>query len=342
MNDITYEKGSRDKLKPHRSVKKFEPDYVFLSSGMLLFCDFVCLLLAAYITTHIYAVWFAAATQSTLSGLNYLVLITAVLAPALLYDKRFGTLARRRHNAALVRCFLTGFAKFAGAVFVIGLASRALDTLPRGSVAIWLAVSFVLTAATRLLLAANVQRLERKGVLAESIAIVGAGPVAERLIHHLRQTRPESTELLGVYDDAGGTTPGLTTHFAGSIDDLIELGKVRSIDWILVTVPGAEEEKLLAIVHKLKALSAPIALCPQNIGLQTPYHMIGYVGGNMPVRLLADRPAKRWSSALTSLKPFLPRWITSLAMIPSVAVALFTPLPPRPPADLERLDKEIT
>ncbi|HKE95947.1 MAG TPA: WecB/TagA/CpsF family glycosyltransferase, partial [Povalibacter sp.] len=108
----------------------------------------------------------------------------------------------------------------------------------------------------------------------------------------------------------------------GSIDDLIELGKRRDIDWIFLTLPAAEEERMLSIVRRLKALAVTVALCPPNIGLRAPYHRIDYVGDDIPVTLLVDRPLQRWRVAVKSAGQFLPRWITTLLLMPVLLAAL--------------------
>jgi exopolysaccharide biosynthesis WecB/TagA/CpsF family protein len=105
----------------------------------------------------------------------------------------------------------------------------------------------------------------------------------------------------------------------GTVAQLIELGKTRKIDWILLTLPPTAEQRLLSIMQRLKALSVPIGLCPQHVGLTVPYRTINYVGDSVPVSLLADRPIKRWDAVIKAGEDFLPRWIVTLALLPLVA-----------------------
>jgi hypothetical protein len=199
--------------------------------------------------------------------------------------------------AGLVRSHalrFTMFAAWSGA----GAVSQALDNFPLGWLVIWFGTSLLLALLTRVLMARYVRRLQRQGVLTEVIAVVGAGPVADRLVQALRQTRPETIELLGVFDDKIlGAVPS-TIKSAGTLAQLIELGKTRKIDWILLTLPPTAEHRLLSIVQRLKALSVPIGLCPQHVGLTVPYRTIDYVGDSVPVSLLADRPIKRWDAVI--------------------------------------------
>ncbi len=98
--------------------------------------------------------------------------------------------------------------------------------------------------------------------------MVCAGPIADRLIQHLRQTRGNSVEILGVFDDRAGRNDSGMSAPTGSINDLIELGQSQSIDWILIAPPASTENRTReftqAIVHRLKALAVPIGLCPET------------------------------------------------------------------------------
>ncbi len=73
---------------------------------------------------------------------------------------------------------------------------------------------------------------------------------------------------------------------------------------------------MASVVGRLKALAVPIALCPWNVGSGTPYQIIDYVGGALPVTVLVGRPARRWHAAVQTACQFLPRWITTLLLLP--------------------------
>ena len=105
----------------------------------------------------------------------------------------------------------------------------------------------------------------------------------------------------------------------GSLALLLELGKTRRIDWIVLTLPPTAPN-LLSIVQRLKALSVPIGLCPQHVGLALPHRSTDIVADSVSVSLLADRPIKRWDAVLRALEDLMPRWITTIAVLPFVAM----------------------
>src|SRR5262245_33909280 len=132
------------------ALRKLNRSHVFLFNGLLPLADFFSLLLAAYFSARISPAWLAGVTFDRHSWNEpYLALLAALLAPVLLHDKRFAILASRGRRAALVRCYLTGFVAFAGAISLISLASRALEPVPPAVMGAWLASGFILTALTR-------------------------------------------------------------------------------------------------------------------------------------------------------------------------------------------------
>jgi exopolysaccharide biosynthesis WecB/TagA/CpsF family protein len=289
--------------------------------------DLASLLLAGLLTEDWFlTVWSSPADSGAVGwSVRYLLVVTALLAAIVFHDEQFGARARRCDWSAIVRCYLTRFLLFVGAVLIIGGASGVLGTTPPGAVAVWVALSFLLASLARVVLVSGVRRLMRSGVLTEVVAIVGAGSLADRLTQDLRSNKRASMHVIGVFDDDGAAAQGAV---AGTVDDLLELGKTRHLDWIFVNFPCADAQGLASVVRRLKALAVPIALCPWNVGPETPYQIIDYVGGALPVTVLVDRPARRWRAAVQAACQFLPRWITTLLLLPLSLSALWWPRRP--------------
>jgi len=256
--------------------------------------------------------------------------LAAVLAPFLLYDKDFGALAARSEVARLVRAHATRFVLLAAVVLAMGALLHQRQQTAPGALLGMFGAALVLSMLTRAVLAGSVQRLHRRGLLREVIAVVGAGAVADRLVHTLRQGRAEAVELLGIFDDA--PAPSGAAAPSGTLAQLIELGQRRRIDWIVLTLAPSEEAQLGSIVQRLKALSAPIGLCPQHVGLTQPYRSTDVVGGSVPVCLLADRPIKRWDAVIKAIEDLLIGGMLTLLLLPllaavALAVRLSSPGP---------------
>jgi exopolysaccharide biosynthesis WecB/TagA/CpsF family protein len=268
----------------------------------------------------IYGHWVAPlAAPYTGSDIARAAASAALLAPFVLYDKRFVSAVCHRQIAVLLRSHAMRFALFVVVVLVLGGLGHVFGSVESSSLMFWLVASLLLTSLARLLAAEYVRRLQRRGALTEVVALVGAGPVADRLLKTMRETRPESIALLGVFDDAAVASGQDSGRLTGSIDQLLELGKTRRIDWILLTAPPNPRYHALRVLNRLKALSVPIGL-PQHVALGVPVRSIGYVGGSVPVSVLAVRRNDRWDRLRAYSEDLLPRWLITLASLPFAGV----------------------
>ncbi len=319
---------------PYRGFALPKRDRVTLASDLLPPIDFACFLLAGFIGTLLYSLFVTAAPldAAVAIGRGSVALIGAVLAPFVLYDRNFAAEVSRRRMTALIGMFGLRFALIATIAIAIGAGSQVFENLPPSWVALWLGASAALTALVRVGVATSVRSLDRKGAFTESVAIVGAGPVADRLNSHLRDTRADRIELLGIFGDLPPGVSGSSTWPVGSIEELVLLSKRRAIDWILVALPAAEEAQIRGIVQRLEVLSIPIALCPPGLGLRLPGERVEYTGSGMPVMLLADRPIKRWNAVLKAAEDAVLSRLLILLLLPlmgliALAIKLDSPGP---------------
>lgn len=323
---MNSQEGTFNGFKAPFGKRKLSRDTVFLIGDLLPLLDFTGVLLAAWLSSLFYASSLSAVGASSSVWAVWddggrAALAAAVLAPFILCDRAFVSFASGGQTVALIRCFAVRFLMFAGVVVTIGLASHSLENLSRAWLAWWFVSSLAVTAITRILLVGTLRRLERNGILTERIAVIGAGPDADRLIQHLRQTRGASVEILGVFDDRVSRTEDCAHAPAGSIADLLTLGQSRPMDWMLLVLPGSAQRRLHSIVHRLKALAVPVGLCPRALGSEVPLEGVRYAGAGLPVTLLADRPHTPWHPIVAAVDTVVPRWIITLLSLPLNALA---------------------
>jgi exopolysaccharide biosynthesis WecB/TagA/CpsF family protein len=279
-------------------------DTVELIGDLLPLLDFLTVLFAARVATLLYAASMASSVPATgiVDGGGRAALAAAVLASIMLCDREFVALAARGHAAALLRCYSARLAMFVGAVLLIGLASRSLASLPPAWLMLWLGGALGVTTLTRVLLVGAVRQLERRGLLVETVAVVGAGPLADQLITQLRSAGRSRVQILGVFDDRAAGRAGGAMPPCGSVGDLLEAGKSRPPDWILLALPAAAHHRVRQLVDRLKALAVPIGLRAEPPVLPPEW------------RRRAERPA---------LEVALPRWILALRHLPVAALGHF-------------------
>lgn len=293
--------------------RKLNRDTVSLIGDLLPAFDFGAVLIAAYLATLAFTAWFGSGAVMAFEGVALMALAGAILAPFLLCDRAFVSFASSGQAAAMVRCYLVRFLIFAAVVTVIGTASRALAGLPILWLALWGGMILLTTALLRMLLVTALRRMERQGVLSEVVAIVGSGAGADQLIARLqRRAQRGRVEIIGVFDDRGDSAATGLHAPAGSIADLLELGKTQPIDWILLTQPDMHAGQPQSIVRRLKALSAPIALwSAEDSG---PAASPPVEGAASIIAPHVERLDGGWHSTRAAFSSVVPDWISTLLL----------------------------
>jgi Undecaprenyl-phosphate glucose phosphotransferase len=232
--------------------------------------------------------WSPAQLQFTPAGFG-----SALLAPFILYDQGFAERARRGRPAAWLPAFGPRFILLILFVAVLASFIAPLAIFTLGELLTGLLIALLVTLVPRVLLAGYVRRLERRGDLKQRVAVVGAGPMADRLVRRWRQDRADTIELLGVFDDRCAGSPASAAALQGNLDQLIELARVQRVDWVLLALPATARHRLLPLLLRLKDLAVPIGLCPLDAGQAAPCRPIAWVAEELPVSLLVDRPLRR-------------------------------------------------
>lgn len=292
-----------------------------LSSDLLPVLDIISIFSAVFLSVSIYDYWQTLQTVPVFSGshLWQAALVAAILAPFFLYDKHFGANATRITTGKLLRSHLLRFMLYAGFVLVLESLSSVAGS-PALVLLLWAIIGLTLTSLNRLLMTYIVRRFQRGGQLNQTIAIVGAGRVADRLVYQLLQSHSKTTEFLGIFDDKIINPPQTTGKAVGNIDDLIELSKTRKIDWILLALPPTADKRMSEIVERLKDLSIPIGLCPEHVGLTIPYKNVDFVGDTVHVSRLVDRPIKRWNAVIKTIEDLVLGIPITLCALPVMAI----------------------
>jgi exopolysaccharide biosynthesis WecB/TagA/CpsF family protein len=299
-------------ISPSRRLSR---DSVHLAGDLLPLIDFVSVLLSAWFAVLLYEVWFGATAVAAALGDSAAraALAAAVLAPLILCERAYVSLASSGRIAALVRCYCVRFLMFAAVAIGIGIAGRSLAGLPAPWIALWFSGCLAATALTRVLLVGSLQRLQRRGLLRESVAIVGSGAATDRLVRRLQRHHGSTVEIAGVFSDRSDAA---AKRAGTSIADLIELGSRHKLDWILLALPASRSDQHQAIAYRLRALAVPVGLCPSP-ELSAPASVqFRCIGDDLPVRLLAERlrhPQERYREALELI---LPRWVLLLLGLP--------------------------
>jgi Undecaprenyl-phosphate glucose phosphotransferase len=221
-----------------------------------------------------------------------------------------------RLGATAAAVLLTG-ALLIAAAYVI----KASADYSRAWTLLWLALTLGAVVGTRLslhLLLVRLRPTDDSSWLWRNVAIVGAGPEAERFIAHLNASASESIRIFGVYDDQHRKRPSSIANcpVRGTIADLCELCRSFKVDEIYIAMPLSAEEPLVEALNQLQCLPVDIRLIVAPLGYRLLNRRFSYVQ-QLPVIHVADRPLGDWGGLL--------KW-TEDRIVATVALVLLAPV----------------
>jgi Undecaprenyl-phosphate glucose phosphotransferase len=218
----------------------------------------------------------------SLLGLNFLRLVGA---------DRFNQFADLA--TSIGRALLGGLLTFA-ALFLAAPLVEQLTAVNGPWIAFWVSGSVVLLVMSRAVLHRQMRIWKRAGRLNEVIAIVGAGPIAQRLLRSMNSTQG-SPRIFGVYDDQASTLPQRCMGHAilGSVDQLIRDTRVHGIDTIIVALPSNGDHLLVETLNKLSLVPVDVKLCPGEFVVRLGALQASHIGGHTFLNVI-DRPLRDW------------------------------------------------
>jgi Undecaprenyl-phosphate glucose phosphotransferase len=207
------------------------------------------------------------------------------------------------------------------------------ETYSRGWTLSWTlsALAFILIERGTLRLA--IARWLRQGHLARNVVIVGAGEQGERLIAKLRQPQDNRVAICGVFDDRGSRVPHSLCgcEVLGNTEDLLDFARHVQVDEVIIALPLGAEQRIKAIVDKLKSLPIDLRLSAEPIADKLPVRGISYAG-DVPLLAIVNRPIKHWNAVAKWVEDKVISAFLLLLFAPTMAIiALLIKLDSRGP-----------
>jgi Undecaprenyl-phosphate glucose phosphotransferase len=194
-------------------------------------------------------------------------------------------------------------------------------------IALWFSGGVVLLMAGRAALHLQMKRWSRAGRLGEVVAVVGAGPIAQRLLRSLN-ARSGGPRIFGVYDrDASSLPTRCMGHpIVGTVDRLVRDVRTHNIDTVIVALPLAAEHLVVETLNKLSLVPVDVRLCPGEFATRLGTVQASHIGGLTFLNVI-DRPLRDWSRILKSVEDRLLGLLILMSISPvMLAIALLIKL----------------
>lgn len=161
-----------------------------------------------------------------------------------------------------------------------------------------------------------VRNWNKLGRLNRRAVIVGGGSEAHKLINALEVSRDTDIRIYGVFDDRVGDR--VSNRVAGypklgNIDQLIEFGREKRLDLLILTLPLTAEHRLLELYKKLWVLPVDIRLSAHTNELRFRPRTYSYIG-NVPFMDVQDKPITDWDYVL--------KWVFDKVVASAALIAL--------------------
>jgi Undecaprenyl-phosphate glucose phosphotransferase len=223
---------------------------------------------------------------------------------------RFSVLAKLPESVGRVTL---AWVTVAAVLIVLSFITKASGEFSRLWSMLWFGSALVLLIGLRVVARHMIRRWKRRGLLYPSVAVLGAGPVAERLVRHLTGDAESAVRLVGVYRDAGsdGTTECCGQRVKGDIEALVRDARRLPIDMVVLALPWSAETRILAAIDRLRALPLNVSLCPDGIGFQLGRCPINHLA-NLSTLGVQHKPLTGWHHVAKEIED---RTLAALALV---------------------------
>ena len=175
-------------------------------------------------------------------------------------------------------------------LLVLGYLTKTSDVFSRLWTIVWALSALAGMVAVRVAAAIAIARRRELGQFAQRVAIVGAGPTADRIALRIARAPSTETQLAGVFDDA----PPPTHDTAGTIGDLERLLRAGEADVVVVALGSDRRGEAAAALARLGVIAADVRLFVDTFDLDLPVRGFGVVAG-APTLAIYERPLAGWS-----------------------------------------------
>lgn len=165
-------------------------------------------------------------------------------------------------SSEITAIMLVWFSSLASLI-VLAFLLKASDQYSRVVIAVWSMAAPSLMIILRIVVRSWLKMARRKGWNSRTLAFAGAGDLAEKLALKLGCDGSMGIKVLGVFDDQPPIeTASRLLVYQGSTSDLLHVAYEGNLDYVYITLPYRDEDKIMALIKALADTTATVYVVP--------------------------------------------------------------------------------
>jgi Undecaprenyl-phosphate glucose phosphotransferase len=259
-------------------------DVLSLAADILMLWDFLASLACGAIANALWHPGVLAVDVARATLLPEMVIGSLVVALALrsaISAKRPLIACKKNLPDNARRRFLSASAAFVAVAVAVQIGHQLMQTW----IVAWSLLFVPVLVITQFGLAHCLARLEKSGVLRESVAIVGGSGARERLAGRISS----EAHVIGCYETTADYVGFLHQD---QIEKLQELGAGGCVDSVVLAFEKEQASSIAQIIEKLKVLPIQVATCEEGEWPKSDTSDFRFLAG-VPIRIVSKRPINR-------------------------------------------------
>ncbi len=277
-----------------------ETSYPRVSSTVLLdvirATDIAIVVLASVLAGTAYLGWFWRPGPADPTAYAFVTVLGSFTALAALSQAGIYEVDRLRARGFQISRVLVAWT--AGIMVLVAAAFllKTSATFSRGWLLLWWSFGGLGLATSRVAIGVVAASMATRGRLGDTVAVVGSGAMAARVLKTMGAAPGTGPRLLGVFDDSRrqqSSNEHASVRTTGTIDDLVILARQLTIDKVVIALPADAEAQIEAIVQELSMFPCEVVVCLGQLGDRLKPTDLGLVGG-VPVARISRKPLEDW------------------------------------------------
>lgn len=221
----------------------------------------------------------------------YLVLSTAAFLVTYIVFKEFNICRSWRYGgvAAQLRGTILAWTLVIAVLLFLGFLTRTVNWFPRSVLLTWVILTPPILIASHAMARALLFKLGATQRFSRSVVVVGLTDLGERLAREMQSDLRLNMVFSGFFDDRDQRLVDKKNELRGRLQELPAYVKKHGVDLILITLPMAQQKRILDLLDQLRDTTASIYFAPDLFMFDLIQARMDEVNG-IPVVAVCETP----------------------------------------------------